>query len=369
MSINSFRPVALLIGLALAGMACASSDTQPPAPADNGGAGGHSATGGTAAGGSSAAGGSRSATGGAGGNQATGGSGPATGGGGGSVDVGGPGPSDGGSTTGDDDGAAPASDAAASDGAPPVDNGPTPPGCTLLWNPNPMVDGEKAFEFLEMPDRNTSHPNAIHFSVVPGVNAYRYDSHYNPPNAVDWDRQVFDGPQKDDRLRGEVRGMVGPTGQQDMVNGETWRTQWSLFIPSSLKGTGGFTHIYQLKYIDKGGGVSGSPVLTMSLKPNDMMLLQVWLGGPNLPTISLANLHDKWLWTEVTVKIAAGNAGTVHWTVKDGDKVIVDQEIKGTTWPADAARVRPKWGIYRKINGDIQTTYLMAKDYKAYKCN
>jgi hypothetical protein len=219
-----------------------------------------------------------------------------------------------------------------------------------------------------MPDRNTSHPNAIHFSVVPEMNAFRYDSHYDPPNAVDWDRQVFDGPQKTDRLRGEVRGMVGPTGQQDMLNGETWRTQWSLFIPSTLKGTGGFTHIYQLKYVDKGGGVSGSPIITMSLKPNDGMLLQIWLGGPNLPTISLANLHDKWLWTEVTVKIGAGDTGTVHWTLKDGDKVIVDQEIKGTTWPSDAGRLRPKWGIYRKINADIRTTYLMAKDYKSYKC-
>jgi hypothetical protein len=234
--------------------------------------------------------------------------------------------------------------------------------------PNPMVEGEKAFEFLEMPDRNTSHPNAVHFSVVPDMNAYRYDSHYQPPSAVDWDRAVFTGPMKDDRIRGEVRGMIGPEGELDLVNGQTWRISWSLFIPSSLKGTARFTHIHQLKFVGKGGDVSGSPIITLSLKAGDGIYLHMWLGGADFPTIDLAGLHDKWLWTEVGFQLKPSGA-TVHWTLKDGDKVLIDKDQTGNvTWPADAMRARPKWGIYRGITPDLQTSYMMAKDYRAWLC-
>jgi hypothetical protein len=204
--------------------------------------------------------------------------------------------------------------------------------------------------------------------VVPDMNAYRYDSHYMPPNAVDWDRQVFTGPMKNDRIRGEVRGMIGPEGELDLVNGQTWRISWSLFIPSSLKGTARFTHIHQLKFVGKGGDVSGSPIITLSLKAGDGIYLHLWLGGADFPTISMAGLHDKWLWTEVGFQLKPSGA-TVHWTLKDGDKVLIDKDQTGNvTWPADAMRARPKWGIYRGITDDLQTSYMMAKDYRAWLC-
>ena len=231
-----------------------------------------------------------------------------------------------------------------------------------------MRDGDKAFEFLEMPDRNMIHPGAPHLSVVPERDAYRFDSHYDPPGTVDFDRAVFTGPIRNDRLRGEVRGMVGPDGQLDMLNGQNWKTSWSLFIPSTLKGTGRFTHIYQLKYIDRGGGVSGSPIITLSLSQPDGMALRLWLGGGTFPTVNLADLHDKWLWMEVTIKVGPGNSGTVRWVLKDGDRVLVDRQVNGTTWPSDAARVRHKWGIYRGIADGVRTTYMMAADFKGYLC-
>ena len=279
---------------------------------------------------------------------------------------------DGSSVTADSGGSPPDAAAPATDGlvAPPITDPGMPPaaGCVIKWAPNPMVEGEKAFEFLEMPDRNTSHPNAVHFSVVPETNAYRYDSHYMPPNAVDWDRQVFTGPMKNDRIRGEVRGMIGPEGELDLVNGQTWRLSWSLFIPSSLKGTGRFTHIHQLKFVAKDGDVSGSPIITLSLNSADGIYLHIWLGGADFPAISLAGLHDKWLWTEVGFQLKPSGA-TVHWTLKDGDKVLMDKDQTGNvTWLAEAMRARPKWGIYRGITDDLQTSYMMAKDYRAWLC-
>jgi chitin-binding protein len=353
-----------------------SKTTGGTAGSATGGRGGSSSTGGATGGTSATGGGGGTGGSGTGGSGTAGSGGSATGGAGGGG-TGGGGGSAGGSAggTGGADSGSPA-DAAASDGAGGKDSGsasdvpagPAPAGCTLRWSPSPKVDGDKAFEFLEMPDRNMIHPGAPHLSVVADRDAYRFDSHYDPPGTVDYDRMVFTGPIRNDRLRGEVRGMIGPDGQLDMKNGQTWKTSWSLFIPATLKGTGRFTHIYQLKYIDTGGGVSGSPILTLSLAQPDTIQLRLWLGGGSFPQVNLASLHDRWLWTEVTVKVGPASSGTVHWVLKDGDKVLVDQEVKGTTWPSDAARVRPKWGIYRGITDGVRTTYMMAADYKGYLC-
>jgi hypothetical protein len=48
--------------------------------------------------------------------------------------------------------------------------------------------------------------------------------------------------------------------------------------------------------------------------------------------------------------------------------VLVNRMVNGTTWPSDAARVRPKWGICRGITTGVRTTYMMVTDFKAYEC-
>jgi hypothetical protein len=359
-STSSRWPV-LVLSLSLAACSSSKGNAPPPAPTPTGGSGG-----------------SPTPTGGSGGTvtpptgEAGSGGTPASGGSGGSPQV-------------PDAASAPAVDAAVVVGpsdaaslpvtdaliAPPITIDPGPPpaaGCTIKWAPNPMVEGERTFEFLEMPDRNTSHPNAVHFSVPADMNVFRIDSHYQLPDAVDWDRQVFTGPRKDDRIRGEVRGMIGPQGELDLVEGQTWHISWGLFIPSTLKGTSRFTHIHQLKFVGKSGDVSGSPIITLSLQNGDGIYLHLWLGGADFPTIPLAGLHDKWLWTDVGFQLKSSGA-TVHWTLKDGDKVLIDKDQTGNvTWPSDAARARPKWGIYRGIADGIQTTYMMLKDMRAWQC-
>ena len=232
-----------------------------------------------------------------------------------------------------------------------------------------MRDGIEVFEFLALPDRNMIHPSGTHLSVVAGErDAYRFDSHYEPPSPVDYDRQLFTGPMRDDRLRGEVRGMKGPSGPLEMVNGQTWRIHWSLFIPATLKGTGRFTHIFQLKFVDTGGGLSGSPIITLSLSQPDNIALRLWLGGGSFPTVNLAPLHDRWLSSELVIKVAPGNAGSVKWTFKDGARTLVDTMVNGNTWPGNARRVWPKWGIYRGITSGVRTTHMLTADFTAHQC-
>jgi hypothetical protein len=61
-------------------------------------------------------------------------------------------------------------------------------------------------------------------------------------------------------------------------------------------------------------------------------------------------------------------AGSVHWILKDGEKVVIDKQQNGATWPSDGARLRPKWGIYRGITTGVQTTYIMLSGLRAYQC-
>jgi chitin-binding protein len=268
--------------------------------------------------------------------------------------------------------AAPDAAPSASD-APPSTGGPMIPGCTLRWSPSAMRDGEKAFEAVEMPDVQFpggspgTHRGVKHITAIAEHDAYRIDSHYDPPNAVDYDRVTQTGPMRDDRLRCETRGMVDGAGKQvEQHNGETWRFTWSLYIPASLKGTSRFTHIYQMKYLDKNGGASGSPIVTVTLRSGDKMEVLFWIGGGSITTFDISALHDKWLSADLTMKIAT--AGNVHWVLKDGEKVIVDKTQNGTTWPSDGDRLRPKWGIYRGITTGVQTSYIMLSDLRAYQC-
>ena len=256
-------------------------------------------------------------------------------------------------------------------GLPPTE-GPTIPGCTLKWSPSAMRDGVKAFEAAEMPDiqfpggSKGTHQGVAHITAVAEHDAYRIDSHYAPPDAVDYDRVTQTGPMRDDRLRCETRGMMGPAGEVDLLNGQTWRMTWSLYIPSSLKGTGRFTHIMQMKYLDKGGGASGSPIFTVTLRSGDKMEVLFWIGGGSIATFDISAVHDKWLTADLTMKIATD--GSVHWILKDGDKVISEKTQNGTTWPSDGMRLRPKWGIYRGITTGVQSTYIMLSDLRAYQC-
>ena len=90
----------------------------------------------------------------------------------------------------------------------------------------------------------------------------------------------------------------------------------------------------------------------------------------SLPGVNL--VHDKWLTTAVTVKIAPGTGGSVHWKLSDGATVLGEADRQGiATWPAIAARLRPKWGIYRSpgdTSGAIQTTYILLSDMHDHQC-
>jgi hypothetical protein len=245
--------------------------------------------------------------------------------------------------------------------------GTNPADWKLKWNPDardPRTQGLNAFEGVE-DDRRNSHPGVKHI-YTSGAN-YRFDMHTADRDGAD-------------RQRNEVKGMQ-TVNDKDLIikKGETWRFAYSMFIPSTLNATTGFTHIMQQKMVTDAGS-SGGPIVTLSLHihentPSMELRLQTSDEGfdpEHFNPIPLGPLQNKWINVEFEFKFDSGNAGYARMIVKDGSKVITDKTRTGIDLFRENEganpRVRPKWGIYRSLNSsNLQDTYLLITDMKAYQ--
>ena len=218
------------------------------------------------------------------------------------------------------------------------------------WGPNPGVDGLKAFAGIE-DDRSGSHPSATH--IFAESDQYRFVMH----------RSDRDGP---DRQRQEVRGIQRAGSRQDMKKGETWRYDYQMYLPGSLKGTTSFTHVFQVKHT----GVD-SPVVTMSLhRSGSNETVEMWLfgaGQAKLGSTPLAPLRNRWIDVEIEIRVA--DSGSLRFSLKDGATTLVNASRSGfDTW-LGGDQAHPKWGIYRSVNdsAQMQDTYLLLRNMKAYR--
>jgi hypothetical protein len=223
-----------------------------------------------------------------------------------------------------------------------------PAALALRWSPDPAVDGLRAFVGIE-DDRSHSHPGVTHIRAV--GDTYRFDMHVR-------DR---DGS---DRQRQEVRAMAANGKRVDMHKNETWRYEYQMYIPSSLKGTTSFTHIFQVKH----AGV-GSPVVTVSLgrsgSAEHIEMRMYGEGAAKVGVTDLAPLRDKWIDVRIEIKVA--DSGRLRFTLKDGSTTVVDAQRSGDTW-LGGSQAHPKWGIYRSIKdcGQLRDTYLLLRNMRAY---
>ncbi|MBP2474769.1 hypothetical protein JOF53_003641 [Crossiella equi] len=219
------------------------------------------------------------------------------------------------------------------------------------WAPVPSRDGLGAFEGVE-DDRAGSHPGVKHIYVQ--GETYRFDMH------------TRDRDTSTDRQRNEVRGMRAGGANIDLLQGQTWRFTYSMYIPSSLKATTSFTHIMQTKM----PGLGSAPVTVMSLRrkgSRPTIEFKVTEGDVLVGDVDLAPLQNRWIDTEVELKVGNGN-GSVRWVVRNGGSTVIDARKSNVdTWLAD--RLRPKWGIYRSLNdsANINDCHLLLRNLKAYQ--
>ncbi|GGU23750.1 heparin lyase I family protein [Lentzea flava] len=218
------------------------------------------------------------------------------------------------------------------------------------WAANPATAGLKAFVGIE-DDRANSHPSATH--IFAEQDQYRFVMHKS-------DR---DGS---DRQRQEVRAIQTGGTRHDMKKGETWRYTYQMYIPSSLKGTTSFTHIFQVKH----SGVA-SPVVTMSLfrsgSAESVEMRLFGAGQAKLGSTPLSPLRNRWI--DVAIEIKVADSGRLRFTLKDGATTVVDASRSGfDTW-LGGDQAHPKWGIYRSLgdSAQLQDTYLLLRNMKAFR--
>jgi hypothetical protein len=222
----------------------------------------------------------------------------------------------------------------------------------LRWSPEPARVGLKAFVGVE-DDRSNSHPGVTH--IFAEATQYRFVIH-----KIDRDGS--------DRQRQEVRGMVADGTRTDMKKNETWRYNYQMYIPGSLKGTTSFTHIFQVKH----NGVA-SPAVTMSLfrsGGNETVEMRLFgAGQAKLGSTPLPPLRDRWIDVEIEVKVADGSGGRVRYSLKDGATTVVNASRSGVDTWMGGSQAHPKWGIYRSVNDSeqLQDTYLLLRNMQAYR--
>ncbi|GAA2808722.1 hypothetical protein GCM10010505_38620 [Kitasatospora aburaviensis] len=224
------------------------------------------------------------------------------------------------------------------------------------WAPSAAADGLAAFETIE-DDRADSHP-AGHPHIRVENGNYR------------WNMHTVDRDSATDRQRHEVTGMRSPAGGAflEWRPGQTWRTTYSMYIPSSLKATTTFTHIMQMK--QPGNGTS--PIVVQSLRRGNgaqTIELQLPISGVLVGRTSLDPLHDRWVDVDFQIKVGDGSSGSVRWILRSAGNTLIDVSKTGVdTFLAD--RVRPKWGIYRSLgdtSGSLQDCYLLTTAMRGYQ--
>jgi hypothetical protein len=229
------------------------------------------------------------------------------------------------------------------------------PTWRLRWAPEADREGLNAFEHVE-DDRANSDPQGRPHIFVDG-DSYRF-------TMTTGIRDI-----SPDRQRNEVRGMRTHDGRTvTLLNGETWRFTYSMFIPDTLKATTTFSHIMQMK----APGTGSDPIVVTSLRRYGTvprMELRVMTTNTVIGAVDLAPLQNHWIDIEFDIHIGDAPDGWVRWAVHDGGTTVIDTTATGMdTWLFD--RVRPKWGIYRSLrdtSGSLQDTYLLIRHLRAYQ--
>ncbi|MEU5643727.1 hypothetical protein [Streptomyces milbemycinicus] len=225
---------------------------------------------------------------------------------------------------------------------------------SLKWNPASGASVADSFEGSE-DDRADSHPGVTH--IYPSGGGFRTDIHY--PKDVD---------TSTDRQRNEVRGMRQDGAAVKILKDETWRIQYQMYVPDTLDATTSFTHIMQIKV-----GDVAAPLFTMSLHQHDngpKVEMRTSDDAENLTEAGAADMSPiQGKWSDVSVEVKASDSGAyIDWSVVTDGKAVAKYKRTGLDMWRGKNYLRPKWGIYRSLNSSgLQTTYMLTRNFKAYK--
>ena len=152
------------------------------------------------------------------------------------------------------------------------------------------------------------------------------------------------GTDRTDRQRAEVKGL-GPH-QKD---GETFEYGTTFRTNASFQATKRFCHIFQLKATD---GDKAAPLVTLTLRENGAG--SVGYSSGKTGGFGIARKFtwkpSEWQTVKIRIKVSTEKEGELSASI-DGDEF---QGVKGITmFRPQATDYRPKWGLYRGVDKDM----------------
>lgn len=250
---------------------------------------------------------------------------------------------------------------------------------TLLFSPNPLTaqvtlsatGSGSAYDVIDSKGFGNENPDCKHPSFGPHV-TQAFDNALNKYVFVFHSHAVDDDDRctNEDRVRMEIKGGSGSSGEMQHTQGQTAYYRWKFkldagFIPSSR-----FTHIFQIKAID---GDAGAPLITITPRAGNPQKMQIihssGEGSGSLGTVKevdLAPFKGNWVEAYVKYKSSDGSGGTLELTltrVSDGAVFLTYTNNSLDMWRTGASYNRGKWGVYRGKDDVLRDEQVRFNDF------
>lgn len=239
-------------------------------------------------------------------------------------------------------------------------------GGTMCVNPAPGQDTYSHIEKLlgagavESPSDEAYTPARPHILPVPddGIVGPHYAVIAIEPTDVNLDRMPHSAGG--DRSRTEIK-LAPSQGAHDGFKareGDTFTYTWRFRIAADMRFSPSFTHLHQIKAY--GGPYAEPPLITFTALANGRMEVRHVADRLKearhtvLGAMPLAGNQGRWLQASETIAYSS-TQGRYRLTIRDmqGTELLAIDQDGLQTWRSDAQHMRPKWGIYRKHNADL----------------
>jgi len=159
-----------------------------------------------------------------------------------------------------------------------------------------------------------------------------------------------------DRQRVEIKTYDKSPDNLKAIEVERVEYKWKFKLASDFAASSSFTHIHQLKAV--GGSEESMPLITLTARKGSPDKLELrYAENLNQETIAKVDLDGfKGQWVEVVEEVVFGETGRYKLLIKTipGSQVLFDYENTNIRmWKTGADFIRPKWGIYRSLNDEV----------------
>lgn len=180
-----------------------------------------------------------------------------------------------------------------------------------------------------------------------------------------------------DRQRTEIKTYDQSPDNLLGTEGETVVYKWKFKLDAGFQPSSDFTHLHQIKAV--GGDEEGTPKITLTARkktPDDLELRYSELKSQvTVLKVDLDPFKGNWVEVEETITYGEeADGGAYEIVIKDinsGETLLSYSDDSIRMWNTDAEFMRPKWGIYRKLDNaeDLRDEEVLFADFSIEEVN